>query len=273
MMKPVSLRKGLAAAPWKGAVLLALSILLVGWLLNTPPGLLGKADAVGYAVCHQIAARSFHLGDRPLSFCARCSGMYLGAVAGLVYLALLRPRRGGLPVGGVQVILAVFVLAFAVDGLNSFASLIPGAPQLYPPQNSIRMLSGLGMGLVIATYLFPAFNQTAWQEWDPRPAMDGWWALAGLMLVAGLLGGLVLTESPVVLYPLALVSAGGVLALLTMVYCVLGLTVLHQENRCQTFQQLVFPLAASFGVALLQIAVFDLVRFWLTGAWGGFQIG
>lgn len=273
MMQPVSLHKSLIAAPWKGAVLLALSLLVFGWLLNTPQGLLGKADAVGYAVCHQIAARSFHLDDRPLSFCARCSGMYLGAVTGLVYLALLRSRRGGLPVGGLRAILAVFVLAFAVDGLNSFASLLPGGPQLYPPQNSIRMLSGLGMGLVVAVYLFPAFNQTVWQEWDQRPAMDGWRALAGLLLAAGLLGGLVLTESPVVLYPLALVSASGVLALLTMVYTVLGMTLLRRENRYQNFQQLVFPLAAGFGVALLQVAAFDLARFWLTGTWGGFQIG
>jgi hypothetical protein len=199
--------------------------------------------------------------------------MYLGAVAGLIYLALFRPRRGGLPVGGMRAILAVLVLAFAIDGLNSFASLLPGALQLYPPQNSIRMLSGLGMGLVVAMYLFPAFNQTAWQEWDPRPAMDGWRALAGLLLAASLLGGLVLSESAVVLYPLALISAGGVLALLTMVYCVLGLMALHRENRYQTFRQLVFPLAAGFGVALLQVAAFDLVRFWLTGTWGGFQIG
>ncbi|MFC1936831.1 hypothetical protein ACFLYP_04105 [Chloroflexota bacterium] len=48
----------------------AIGLMLVGWLLNTPTGLLGKADAIGYAVCHQIAHRSFHIGDRPISLCA-----------------------------------------------------------------------------------------------------------------------------------------------------------------------------------------------------------
>ena len=38
----------------KGLVLLAVGLLFVGWLLNTPGGLLGKADAIGYAVCHRI---------------------------------------------------------------------------------------------------------------------------------------------------------------------------------------------------------------------------
>jgi hypothetical protein len=54
----------------------ALAALLIAWLSLTPPGLLGKADAVGYAVCHRIELRSFHLDGRPLPLCARCSGMY-----------------------------------------------------------------------------------------------------------------------------------------------------------------------------------------------------
>ena len=37
------------------ALILLLGILLVVWLILTPPGLLGKADAIGYAVCHRIA--------------------------------------------------------------------------------------------------------------------------------------------------------------------------------------------------------------------------
>ena len=69
----------------KGLVYAALGIVLVGWLLNTPAGILGKADAIGYAVCHRIGERSFHIGGRSLSLCARCTGMYLGAMVGMVY--------------------------------------------------------------------------------------------------------------------------------------------------------------------------------------------
>src|SRR5512140_2838258 len=108
--------------PW----LVAASVLFV-WLVYTPAGLLGKADAIGYAVCHRIDARSFHLGDRQLPLCARCSGMYLGAVLGLVYQSALGRRRGGLPSWRVLAVLGLFVVAFGVDGINSYLHLFPGA--------------------------------------------------------------------------------------------------------------------------------------------------
>jgi uncharacterized membrane protein len=69
-------------------------LVFIGWLINTPTGLLGKADAVGYAVCHRIDVRSFHLGERPLPLCARCSGMYLAAVLNIVYQAEVAQRSG-----------------------------------------------------------------------------------------------------------------------------------------------------------------------------------
>lgn len=115
----------------KVTLALVVGLVLLGWLLNTPPGLLGKADAIGYAVCHRIDLRSFHLGERALPLCARCSGMYLGAMLGLAYQAIRWPRRSGMPVRSVQAVLVVFVLAFALDGINSFMSLFPAGPLLY----------------------------------------------------------------------------------------------------------------------------------------------
>ena len=43
----------------KYLVVVAAVLVFTGWLMNTPPGLLGKLDAIAYAVCHRIAARSF----------------------------------------------------------------------------------------------------------------------------------------------------------------------------------------------------------------------
>lgn len=265
----------------KYLVILAALLVFMGWMLSTPPGLLGKADAVGCAVCHRIEARSFHIGSRQLPMCARCSGMYLGAMLGLTYQIIFAPKRSGVPHWSVIVLLALFVVAFGIDGTNSYLYLIketyPGAftrlPNLYAPSNTLRLLTGSGMGLGIAGMLFPAFNQTVWMDADQRPAfadLKPFVPLFGLTLALDLL---VLTESPIVLYPAAFVSAGGVLVLLTMVYAMVWVMLMQQENGFTRYSQLWLALAAGFTLAMLQIAAIDALRFWLTGSWGGFPLG
>jgi len=258
---------------WRTLVIVAVGTLFLAWLINTPPGLLGKADAIGYAVCHRIDLRSFHLGDRSLPLCARCTGMNLGALLGLVYQAIIRRRRAGMPPVWVWVILGLLAGVFIVDGLNSFASLIPGVPLLYSPANWLRLLSGTGMGLVIAALLYPAFNQTIWKDWHPGAALDGWRPLGGLLALALPLDLLILSGNPLVLYPLALLSALGVLVELTLVYTMITTMLLRKENRFLHAWEILLPLVAGFGLGLAQIAVLDFLRFLLTGTWDGFHLG
>lgn len=272
-METIREGRGVRTAAWKGVVFLAVGLLFLGWLLNTPAGLLGKADAVGYAVCHRIDLRSFHLGIRQMPFCARCTGMFAGALLGLAYQAILAPRRVGSPPRRVIFPLAFLVLAFSVDGLNSFANLFPGLPTLYPPSNTLRLITGTGMGLAIAATLYPAFNLSAWRRPEPGPALEGVRSLAALGFLALLLDLLVLSENPLALYPLALASAFSAFLLLTLVYTLAWLTALRLENRCESLVELALPLAGGFALGLLQIALFDLGRFLLTGTWEGFRLG
>jgi hypothetical protein len=81
----------------QSSIIILGGIILILWLIATPPGLWGKADAVGYAVCHRIAIRSFHLESKQLPLCARCTGQYLGAIIGLSYLGVFSKRRSGFP--------------------------------------------------------------------------------------------------------------------------------------------------------------------------------
>lgn len=258
---------------WNKLVVAGVVLLFIGWLLSTPPGLMGKADAVGYAVCHRIDLRSFHLGERQLPLCARCTGMYLGAVLGLVYQTVIGRRRAGIPPKVIMVLLGLMVFAFAGDGINSFLSLIPGAPILYQPQNWSRLLTGTGMGIVIAVALYPGFNQTVWHNYDPRPALPNIMVFSILLAIALLVDILVLSGNPLALYPLSLVSAAGVLLLLTMVYSMVWVLLLRAENRYQRLSQMIFPLIGGFGFALLQIALLDFGRYLLTGTWDGFHLG
>ncbi|GAB4578301.1 MAG: hypothetical protein Fur0022_10360 [Anaerolineales bacterium] len=253
-------------------VYLAAGIVLIGWLWNTPEGLLGKADAIGYAVCHRIDVRSFHLGDRPISLCARCTGMYLGALLGLAFQWFTVPRGGRFPPRRVIATLAGIVAIFGMDGVNSFGHLIPNFPSLYEPNNTLRILTGTAFGIVMSAAVYPAFNQTMWSHWEDRPALPGLRPLIVLLLLGLGVALLVLTSNPFILYPFALISAGGVLVLLSMIYSMLWLIVLKAENQYTHVRQLITPLVGGFAMGLLQIALLDLGRYLLTGTWEGFHV-
>lgn len=253
-------------------IYLAAAIVLIGWLWNTPEGILGKADAVGYAVCHRIDVRSFHLGDRPISLCARCTGMYLGALLGLAFQWFTAPRAGGFPPKRVIALLTGVVVLFGVDGVNSFAHLIPGLPGLYEPNNTLRILTGTAFGIVMSAAVYPVFNQTMWVHWEARPALPSIRRVLLVILLGFFIAFLVMTEIPWILYPLALISAAGVLVILSMVYAMLWLIVLRMENRYERIWQLITPLVGGFTMALLQIALLDLGRYMLTGTWEGFHV-
>jgi uncharacterized membrane protein len=264
----------------KVLVIVAALLVLAGWMLNTPPGFFGKADAIGYAVCHRISERSFHIGNIQLPLCARCSGMYLGAVTGLAFQAIIGWKRIKLPHWSILALLIIFVAAFGIDGSNSYLYLLkqvspgilPGMPNLYVPNNTLRLLTGSGMGLGMAVMLFPAFNQTVWKDGEEKRAIHGWKAFGLLLGIQVVFDLLVLTESPIVLYPLAVISTLGVWLLLTMVYGMIWVMIMGQENQFTKLRQLWLPLLAGLTVAMIQTAAIDALRFWLTGTWGAFPL-
>mgnify|MGYP001099298847 CR=1 FL=1 len=261
-------------------LIIAAAVIILGiWLFSTPPGLMGKADGIGYAVCHQISERSFHIGDRALPLCARCSGMYLGAMTTLTCLAIIGRKKQNFPSWSVSTILILFVLAFGVDGANSYLYLIksvaPGAvvniPNLYTPNNLLRILTGSGMGVGLAAILYPAFNQSVWVEAVEKPALT-WKGMLIILPVTLAIDLLVTTENPFILYPAAFLSVAGVILLLTMVYSIVWIMLTGQENRYKNLQQMWLPLLAGFTIALLQILAIDLLRYWLTGTWGAIPL-
>jgi len=250
--------------------LLLFTAILTGWLYFTPPGLLGKADAVGYALCHQITVRSFLFGERQLPLCARCSGMYLGALAGIVY-HLRVGRRGGFPPRKILFALGGLLVFFGIDGVNSYFHLLPKFPTLYEPDNILRLLTGTGMGVSMTTVLMPILHQTLWQNWDPQPAIGGFRDFFLLLAAALGFSALLLTENALLLYPLALLSAFSAILMLGLIYTIVWIMIRKKENAFLHISELIGYLAFGFSTALLQVFVFDAARLWLTGTWNGFN--
>lgn len=259
---------------------LAAIIAFAVWSYNAPPGLLGKADAIGYAVCHRIDERSFHIDERQLPLCARCTGEFYAAGITLLFLSIVSKKKSGMPGWKLGAPLLLFFLAFGIDGSNSYLYLLKqtsdgvlsGIPNLYIPNNTLRLFTGSGMGIALAAMVFPAFNQSVWKIHDPSTALS-WSKLAVLVGIVLTINLLVLTDSPIVLYPIAYLSVLGVLALLIIVFSMAWLLIMREENNFDSLQQMWLPFLAGTTLALIMITVIDILRFNLTGTWGGFPLG
>src|SRR5512136_3497342 len=83
------------------AALVALAV----WIYIAPPGLMGKLDAVGYAVCHRLDSHSLHIGSIEMPLCARCTGEFNAAAIALLFQLLVSPGAARLPRRGILIVL------------------------------------------------------------------------------------------------------------------------------------------------------------------------
>jgi len=246
------------------ALVLALSIIVLAIQLP-PSALLGKADVVGYAICHRISERSFFLNGRQLPLCARCTGTFLGAILGLVAMLLYGRRRASslppVPVLGVMILFTGF---WAFDGFNSYMTFFPRAPHLYEPRNWLRLTTGLLNGIALVGLVFPIFNFTVWREPSRERGFKNIWELLALLpfvllIILALQAGL-----DFLLYPLALLSSLGVVMMLTLLNSLIATLVLGREGYAQTWRQLLIPLTVGASLAILEMSSLILVRAYLT---------
>lgn len=107
-------------------------------------------------ICHQYESRSLHIFGHKLAVCARCSGIYVGFLAGVLAVPFIVRRRTVpsfrlLVVGAIPMILDVFL----------------GAAGLTPENLTTRAVTGLFFGVVSAFALTPLFEE-AFFELMPR---------------------------------------------------------------------------------------------------------
>ncbi len=268
--RPPARERAGAPRPRLAILALALALSVIVLAVEVPPStLLGKADAIGYAICHRIPERSFFLNGRQLPLCARCTGTFLGAMLGLgALLAYRRQRASQLPSVPVLGLMVLFVVLWAFDGLNSYMTFFPGAPHLYEPRNWLRMTTGMLNGLALIILVWPVFNFTLWRDTKQQPVLDNAWQLLAILPLAALLVFLVNLGIGALLYPLAIVSSAGVLLMLTMINAMIAAVVLGREGYARTWPQALLPLTVGAGLALLEMAGMILLRAYLTTSLG-----
>ena len=134
--------------PVVGATVAAAVLFCAGIL--AAPLLEARGSALGpwlrwaYApVCHQIAGRSVEVMGRPLSVCARCSGLYLG---GLVGLCVAVAAGWGVRVPGPRrAWLLVAVLPTLVDGVVKILGNLPRLGVAVPAGIVLGAFLGIGL--------------------------------------------------------------------------------------------------------------------------------
>lgn len=261
---------------WQAWVVVLVFVLIVGfWLSQTPAGVQGKADAVGYAICHRIEERSFTTyGDRQLPMCARCSGIYTGVMTGLLTTAALgRLRATRLPSIWVGLVLLAFVAFLGVDGINSYFHLFPDFDDgLYQPSNTLRVATGMFTGLTMIQGLLPIFNDSVW---NPHAAYRGR-AIGNVkelgIYIAVIIGvlALVLLNSPFINLIIGFMSTIGVLLVLSMVMSVMFMTLTRTDRSYHRWSELWLPMLVGLTAAIVMIGGIDALRYMVTGTWDGF---
>lgn len=232
---------------------------------------LDGADWLGYAVCHRLTERSFVIDGRQLPLCARCSGMYLGVM--VVFLMTFmngRLRWSELPPWPLLLTLFGFIGLMGIDGVNSYSHFFPNAPHLYTPRNWLRLLTGIGTGLAMGSFILPALAQTLWRLPSPRAPLAAWHDLLDLLLAAGVIVLLVLSNQPTLLYVLALVSVAGLVLLLGAINTILGLTLLRRDGRALRWRETAVPLTIGVLFAIIELSAISFVRYHFTGTMIGF---
>lgn len=228
---------------------------IVFYSLAIPGDLDYKLDALGFGVCHQIGTHSFFVDDHQLPLCARCSGIYLAALASLGLLLVIRRRAARLPAGSMIAILAVFFVAMVADGINS--TLQNFGSNAWDSTNLVRLVTGSLAGTAIVFFLYPAFNMSIWsREVRKRESvLENPLELAGYMVLVGLTVALVLDGGDWLFYPLSFLSIIGMLAMLTMANTMLVLILTRREGKARTFSEVLTPLLVAFLLSLIEITL------------------
>ena len=154
---------------WGGAVVLVL--VWMGAIVGAPVALAhgygGMAMVIykGFSpLCHQISERSFHVEGHAFAVCARCTGIYAGFAAGLIFYPLIRSlTRTDTPA---RKWLFVAVVPLFLDWLL-------GLTGIWANTHLSRFLTGAILGGVCALFVVPGLMDLFKLDWRSFFANSG----------------------------------------------------------------------------------------------------
>ncbi len=232
---------------WLAVGIVVFSLTTLATLLFFPgASVLNRVSWLDSGICAQFASHSFYPGGERLPLCARNTGIYLGFLVTLTTLyGKGRGRAQHLPRWPLLVVLAGGVIALAIDGLNSFL-LDVGLQHLYQPNNLLRLATGLVTGLAMALLLLPMLNRLLWRDYNAMRSVASWQELLHYIPLLIICFFVVDSQSALVLYPIALLSTGGVLTVLGSLNLLVFIGVTRRDESFERFSELLPFLGVAF---------------------------
>jgi uncharacterized membrane protein len=248
--------------PWRWMFAGAGAMLLLALLFSPGLPLQWKMYAVVHGVCAQ--EHNILLGGLQFPLCARNSGIYMSFLLTLGYIYLIgRGRAGRIPPWPITIALIVFVAIMGVDGINSLFVDIH-QPHLYTPDNLVRTLTGMGMGIAVAVLLHIVVNMTLRKDVDDSaPVLKNWAELLGIMAIDLLALAAIYGNLGIMFWPLAFAAFFGITGVLYMVSLLLTSLFMGYEGSITSLRQLARPATIAIIPTLIILGAMSYLRFWL----------
>ena len=107
-------------------------------------------------VCHQSESALVHLNDNHLLVCARCTGIYFGALM-LLLLILIKPVKVNVDLKP----LFIFSIPLIIDAIAVRLS-------IYPYSTIIAFITGLLFGAIVLFYILDAIENSFYTQYDEK---------------------------------------------------------------------------------------------------------
>jgi uncharacterized membrane protein len=244
--------------PWTWAsvgLIVLFGVLLAAWPAGT---LIERLRWLMQGVCDQVNTIPSWPVQLPLD--ARCTGIYATLLATFLMLLLFgRAQAAKLPLRWLMLPLVGAIALMAIDGVNSL--LAQYGYNVYPPQNALRLASGVGAGVALAVLGLPLFNSSLWAA--PRrdqPIVRSWGEFVVMIGVAAIIGVLAWSGATWLLYPLAFFSVAGIIGGLFVINLLAIALANGSDRRVLLLAQLACPAAISIILTAGELALLAWLR-------------
>lgn len=250
---------------WSWIAILSIGVVM---FFAYPGGYASTSHHLLHGLCAQTPSHTFLIGDKPLPFDARMTGIYGGLLVSMVTIAIRgKMFRYGTPPWTVIVTLAICVLSMAIDGANSlFDDLNLWHP--YPPANIVRVVTGFGTGISLAVALSWLAASSMWNLSRPEPGIH---SIRDLLLPVLLLVPYValIEWAPAPLHlPLSLALVVSAWITVSMLMLVIVLMAFRIDDRIRTPRHLHLPVTVAAILGLTVMLVLAGARFWIESTFG-----